>query len=168
MGRPARDDLYERDFYAWTQDQARRLRAIEGDNRLDTARIAEEIEDLGRNDRRALAAHLMRALQHFAQAAMAVSDEPRAHWLAEASDHLVDARALVADSPSLVNRIDLERIWRTARKEANTKLRLYGDPELPRDLALPFTLEVLLDEALEPEDALARLRSALAAHSAES
>ena len=164
MGRPARDDLYERDFFAWTEDQARRLRALDGDNRIDAERIAEEIQDLGRNDRRALATHLMRALQHFAQAAMVVSDEPRAHWLAEASDHLVDARALVGDSPSLVNRVDLERIWRTALKEANTKLRLYGHPELPRDLPLPFTLEALLDEELEPEDAQAQLRQALAEH----
>jgi hypothetical protein len=98
---------------------------------------------------------------------MAVADEPRAHWLAEASDHLVDARALVGDSPSLVNRIDLGRIWRTALKEANTKLRLYGDPELPGDLALPFTLETLLDEALEPEDAQERLRRALAERDAQ-
>jgi hypothetical protein len=167
MGRAAREDLYERDFFAWTEDQARRLRALDGDNRIDADRIAEEIQDLGRNNRRALATHLMRALQHFAQATMAVADEPRAHWLAEASDHLVDARALVGDSPSLVNRIDLGRIWRTALKEANTKLRLYGDPELPRDLALPFTLETLLDEALEPEDAQERLRRALAERDAQ-
>jgi hypothetical protein len=167
MGRAAREDLYERDFFAWTEDQARRLRALDGDNRIDADRIAEEIQDLGRNNRRALATHLMRALQHFAQAAMAVADERRAHWLAEASDHLVDARALVGDSPSLVNRIDLGRIWRTALKEANTKLRLYGDPELPGDLALPFTLETLLDEALEPEDAQERLRRTLAERDAQ-
>jgi len=43
---PADGSLYDEDFYASTQEQAELLRGVRpGDNRLDTERIAEEIED---------------------------------------------------------------------------------------------------------------------------
>ena len=50
-------ELYERDFYAWTQAQARELRRL-GATRttlpLDLPRLAEEIADLGKDRRDAL------------------------------------------------------------------------------------------------------------------
>ena len=85
-------DLYERDFYAWTPTQAARLRALAGDNRFDVANVAEEIADLGREQKHAFESHVMRAFQHLVRAAMAVSDEPRRKWLAEIVDHLAEAR----------------------------------------------------------------------------
>ncbi|RAI60988.1 hypothetical protein DOO78_02355 [Roseicella frigidaeris] len=48
--------LHDRDWYAWTQDQAARLRAWPEQlrpNGLDVREIAEEIESLGTSDRRA-------------------------------------------------------------------------------------------------------------------
>ena len=49
--RPA-PDLYEDDFYAWTQAQAQALRApgMRASNVVDWERVAEEIEDLGKRD----------------------------------------------------------------------------------------------------------------------
>jgi hypothetical protein len=42
------DDLYDRDFYVWTREQAQALRARRaGANDLDWDRLAEEIEDVG-------------------------------------------------------------------------------------------------------------------------
>ena len=47
------DDLYDRDFHAWTQQQARLLRS--GDLHLaDLANLAEEIETLERSERASL------------------------------------------------------------------------------------------------------------------
>jgi hypothetical protein len=46
---------YEADFFAWTQDQAQLLRA-RGRLGLDWDNLAEEIESMGRRDRRALEA----------------------------------------------------------------------------------------------------------------
>src|SRR5262249_4206936 len=49
--------LYDEDFYAWTQEQAARLR--EGAvHELDLTNLAEEIESLGKSERRALESHL--------------------------------------------------------------------------------------------------------------
>jgi Domain of unknown function DUF29 len=54
---------YEEDFYAWTVEQARLLRAGKL-SALDVANIAEEIESLGRSDRRELESRLTVLLLH--------------------------------------------------------------------------------------------------------
>jgi hypothetical protein len=56
-------DTYERDFYAWTSEQAALLRA----GRLseaDVENIAEEIESMGRSERRELVNRLAVLLTH--------------------------------------------------------------------------------------------------------
>ena len=55
--------LYERDFYAWANEQAALLRA----GRLteaDIANIAEEIESMGRSEKRELVSRLIVLLMH--------------------------------------------------------------------------------------------------------
>jgi hypothetical protein len=54
---------YAQDFYGWTQEQARLLR--EGRlAELDVANVVEEIETLGRGERRELVSHLRVLLAH--------------------------------------------------------------------------------------------------------
>src|SRR5256885_351038 len=52
--------LYDEDFYLWTQQQAALLRDGKG-LELDYANLAEEIESLGRSDKRELGNRLSRA-----------------------------------------------------------------------------------------------------------
>ena len=44
-------ELYERDYYTWTQEQARALRDRRTEA-VDWTNVAEEIEDLGKSERR--------------------------------------------------------------------------------------------------------------------
>lgn len=46
------EDLYEADFYLWSQRQAEALRS-RSHNRLDWEHLAEEVEDLGGSQKRA-------------------------------------------------------------------------------------------------------------------
>ena len=56
-------DLYERDFFAWSTEQAALLRA--GNlSHADIAHIAEEIETLGRSEKRELVSRLTVLLLH--------------------------------------------------------------------------------------------------------
>jgi hypothetical protein len=57
------NDLYEKDLYAWTQAQgdALRRRAF---NEVDWDNVAEEIETLGRSEKRAIASRLEVLLTH--------------------------------------------------------------------------------------------------------
>jgi Domain of unknown function DUF29 len=54
---------YEEDFYAWTVEQARLLRASELCD-IDNANIAEELESMGRSDRREIRSRLIVLLTH--------------------------------------------------------------------------------------------------------
>lgn len=61
--------LYETDFHAWTQQQARALRALQRDggirrNDLDLQHLAEEMESMGASERRELINRLRVLLTH--------------------------------------------------------------------------------------------------------
>ena len=157
---PETGTLYDRDFYAWTQDQAARLRALDGDARLDAAHLAEEIADLGKSDKRALESHLTAALKHLRKAAAARSDDPVPHWMGEIRTQLRHARKILEQSPSLKTKTDLAALWDEALQEANADLRDFGDPQLPAGLACPFDLDSLLDARFDPWDGRTHVRRA--------
>ncbi len=54
---------YETDFYQWTQQQAALLRQGQW-SQVDAANLAEEIESMGKSDRRAIWSHLINILLH--------------------------------------------------------------------------------------------------------
>ena len=67
--------LYEQDLYAWTQEQAARLR--EGAfQELDLEHLIEEIEDVGYSQQDALASHLLILLTHLLTLALAAVHRP--------------------------------------------------------------------------------------------
>ena len=159
MAHPASVDLYERDFYTWTQDQAARLRALSGDNRVDAAHLAEEIADLGRSELNKTRQHLLQLLIHLLKCGGNPAGEPRGHWLAEAANHARQAQA--AFSPGMRQHLDLHRLWRDALADANRMRADDGETALPADLGCPFTLDALLDPAVTPETLLGRIQAAL-------
>jgi hypothetical protein len=74
-------ELYEQDLYAWTQEQAARLR--EGAwHELDLEHLIEEIEDVGHSQRDALASHLVILLTYLLKLSIAAKHLP--HDLARA------------------------------------------------------------------------------------
>ena len=60
---PTEDSLYERDFYAWTQDQAEKLRG-RAHNDIDWENVAEEIESVGRSQKKEIRSRLAVLMQH--------------------------------------------------------------------------------------------------------
>jgi len=78
------DDLYERDFYAWTQAQAEALRLRGGGgNSLDYERLADEVGDMGKAERDAVESLVTQVLVHLIKLEFSANDEPKAHWRAE-------------------------------------------------------------------------------------
>jgi hypothetical protein len=155
------DPLYDEDFYLWTQDQARRLRALQGDNRLDTDNLAEEVADLGRSELNKVASHLYQALAHLLLAAWSPAHAPQAHWRAEIRNQLREARRTF--TPGMRQHLDLAREWREAWLLAEDKLAAYDEPALPDPVACPFDLEDLLDDTFDIESAIGRVASCVAA-----
>ena len=72
-------ELYEQDFVLWTKQQAAGLRRAKGSNLLlDWENLAEEIESLGRSDRRELRSQITRVLRHLLKLEVSPSTENRA------------------------------------------------------------------------------------------
>lgn len=96
--------LYDRDFFAWTQQQAALLRqeaARKPTTALDLENLAEEIDSLGKRDRRALASQIARITEHLLKLQYARAKEPRAGWENSVDAHRSKARRILADSPGL-------------------------------------------------------------------
>ena len=146
MGKAARDDLYERHVFAWTQDQAARLRALGGDNRFDAERVAKEIEDWGASAQRAVAGHLLDMCVHLLKLAHSPAEQPRAGWIDEVLHH--QSEAGLHHTPSMRPYVDLDRIWWRAR--AHVSRANHGEAGLAGAPAKPFSLDDLLVDAFDP------------------
>jgi Domain of unknown function DUF29 len=67
MAKVLERSLYQTDYYAWTKDQAAKLRALAAarvNSPLDLENLAEEIESLGRSDWRAARSQVQRVIEH--------------------------------------------------------------------------------------------------------
>jgi Domain of unknown function DUF29 len=98
------DSLYERDFFLWTQEQAEALRnaAREGSNLpLDWENLAEEIESLGKSDKRELLNLLEILIEHLLKLAASPADLPRVQWRKEVRAFRRKVNGILRDSPSL-------------------------------------------------------------------
>ena len=148
-------DLYDHDLYAWTQEQAVRLR--EGAwHEVDLAHLIEEIEDVGHSQRDALASHLLILLTHLLKVAIAARQRP--HDLERAGrgwrTTCRTQRRLLAKrlrrNPSLHPTVPEEctEAYAIARDEAATALEV---DEATVPLACPWTPEQVLDEDFWPE-----------------
>lgn len=160
MGKLGDDDLYERDFYAWTQDQALKLRSLSGNNRFDVERVAEEIRDLGVSERKALESHVLNMLVHLLKLACSPAEKPRAIWIDEVLQFQSEAE--IHYTPAMRQHIDLDRIWQKAVKRANVSLINHGEPSLAETPPNPFSLDELLKDDFDPNVAEERVRYVVA------
>jgi hypothetical protein len=136
--------LYEADILLWSEQQAERLRRRAA-NQLDWENLAEEIDTVGRNELRAVISHLRLALLHDLKAEAWPLSRDVDHWRAEARGHRDEARD--AYTPSMAQRIDVEKIYRQARR--GLPATMDGTQPLPVADTCPVTLVELLSE---PED----------------
>lgn len=105
MTQRAAESLYEEDFARWIEQQARALRELgrEGANLpLDWENLAEEIEALGRSERRELRNRLATILPHLLKLEASPAAQPRAKWRETVRRERREVmRGVLRDSPSL-------------------------------------------------------------------
>src|SRR5215212_8778390 len=97
-------DLYERDFVAWTEEQAARIKAAAGTHPnllIDWDRVAEEIEDLGKPTARELLGRLATTVEHLLKLQHPPAEAPRAGWAGTVVRARTEAEDLMEESPSL-------------------------------------------------------------------
>src|SRR5712692_9395842 len=110
----ARNDIaYDDDFFAWTEEQARLLRAGELAE-IDALNLAEEIESVGRSDRREIRSRLIVLLAHLLKWRFQ-PDEESASWRATIREQRDQIELILEDSPSL-RPVVTERLAKAYRK----------------------------------------------------
>jgi hypothetical protein len=158
MGTIEAHQLYEADFFAWTRLQAKELRRFARSRPnlpLDLGHIAEEIAELGTSQRDALRSWTRRIIEHLLLLQHSRAHEPRRGW----SEEVLNFRSQIDDRLSATLRRDLRRqlprLYDRARRDAKTRLQLYGESEAWARLSdrCPYTLDqVLGDFWPEPAD----------------
>jgi hypothetical protein len=124
---------YDDDFYTWTQEQAALLR--EGAvHELDLVNLAEEIESVGKRDRRALGSHLRNLVMHLLKWQYQPSGRLSGQsWTSSIRNARAEITVLLEDSPSLQREVAglLARWYPLARLDASdeTGLPLATFPE---------------------------------------
>ncbi len=126
-------DLYDEDFVRWTEEQAALLRRAKtaGINLpLDWDNLAEEIDSLGRSDRRELRSQITRILHHLLKLEASPAAEPRGGWQNTIQQARDEIEALLEDSPSLRNEVEgiIAKQIRVATKLATRDLESPGEP----------------------------------------
>jgi hypothetical protein len=152
MAKVLERSLYQTDYYAWTKDQAAKLRALAAarvNSTLDLENLAEEIESLGRSEWRAARSQVQRVIEHLLKLEFSPAREPRSEWL----DSIVQARDELADllTPSLQRDVedDLATAFERAKRDAAKGLRRHGEREAAQ--ALPATCPYSLDQIVSPD-----------------
>ena len=99
---PKAESLYNRDFVGWTQQQAQLLRreaTLKSGTDLDLENLAEEIESLGKRDRRALTNNVARVAEHLLKLQYLPAKDPRPGWENSVDVHRSKARKILGNSP---------------------------------------------------------------------
>jgi len=95
----ARSALYETDFYAWAKEQAELLRAGKL-TQADIDHIAEEIDSMGRTEKRELVSRLTILLLHLLKWRFQPTLRGRS-WRLSIEGQRLDVEAHLSDNPSL-------------------------------------------------------------------
>ncbi len=146
---PRNAAAYDEDFFAWTEEQARLLRAGEF-SQLDTANIAEEIDDMGRSIRHELRSRLSVLTMHLLKWRYQPGYRSPS-WSGTISEQREQIADLLEESPSL-NPALAQNLTKIYRRAVNKAMRDTGLPEATFPADCPFTPEQILAEDFLPED----------------
>lgn len=140
-------NLYESDFYAWTQEQAMLLRSGKW-SQVDLPNLVEEIESLGRQQRQELRNRLSVLVGHLLKWDYQPQQRSRS-WLATLRVQRREILRLLKDNPSLQSYLSdaLPEAYENARDLA------MGETDLPEQTFpsdCPYQLTQILDDRFFP------------------
>ena len=141
-------DAYEIDYARWIASQVERLRSGAADA-LDIENIIEELEALGRAERRAMASHLRNLLKHLLKWEFQPKKRARS-WRLSIDGARAELHELLSEMPSL--RQDLQLI--TAAQYSRARREAARETFLPIEhfpAECPYEASRLIDSEFYPE-----------------
>jgi hypothetical protein len=141
---------YDQDVILWSEEQARLLRARRF-SELDLEHLADEIEDVGRSEKRELANRMAVLLAHLIKW-KSQPDDRTTSWRATINDQRRRIALAIKETPSLkvvMRGADWrEGVWLDARSQARKEMGL-ADDDLPE--SCPWPTEQAVDPEFWPE-----------------
>jgi hypothetical protein len=109
---------YDQDFFLWTQKTARAIEAGRFDE-IDKAALADEVESLGKRDRREVESRLGVIVMHMLKAQHQPEKQTRS-WQSSINRERRKLAVVLKDSPSLRAQLPelLKSAYKSARREA--------------------------------------------------
>jgi hypothetical protein len=144
--RPKTQPLYDQDYYLWLRITINQLRAGQF-SAVDLQNLLEELETMGRSEKRAIESLLIKLLEHLLKLKFWDSERERnqGHWQGEIRNFRRQIKRAIKDSPSLKPYIleIFDECYQEARQEASDRSQLSLDifPLIPL-----CSLEQILDE----------------------
>ena len=128
---------YDTDLLVWSTHQADLLRRMGAGERVndqvDWANLAEEIESLGRSEKRELENRIATILVHLIKLHVSPAEQPRPGWQETIVEQRRSLAKVLRDNPSLrptVAQVIAEELP-GARRQATFALRGHGEPPVP-------------------------------------
>jgi hypothetical protein len=144
-----RKDLYEIDYLQWIETTVEKLRSQDFSN-VDWENLIEEIESMGRNDRRSLESNLIIVIMHLLKWQFQPELRSRS-WQSSIFEHRRRIGNALEDSPSLKAYLEdiFAKCYSNAVKSASieTGLHIQVFPQL-----CPYTSIEVLDSNFLPDD----------------
>ena len=137
---------YKTDFYNWTQQQANLLRKRQIDQ-IDWENIAEEIEDMGRSEKRQLESRLEILIMHLLKWQFQPNLRSRS-WQLTIKEQRLRLDKLLKENPSLKSSLAdaIEKVYALAVIGAEKETGLSSFPE-----TFPYQLLEILSSEFFPE-----------------
>ncbi|HET6467999.1 MAG TPA: DUF29 domain-containing protein [Geminicoccaceae bacterium] len=147
----AEESLYEQDFFAWTQSQAKELRRFARTRPnvpLDLAHIAEEIADLGKAEKNAVLSYAERIIEHLLLLEHSPAQEPRRHWAREIRAFRREVERHLTASLRRELRRRLPQLYARLRRDLMADMTAFGEVEAAARLPdrCPYTLDQILGD----------------------
>jgi Domain of unknown function DUF29 len=143
------DTTYATDFNLWIHQTAQRLKERRW-HEIDVEHLIEEVEDLGKSERRGIASQLTRLLLHLLK--WQYQPQRRSDsWLDSITDTRTQLELAIQDSPSLKHypAAQLQESYQRACRQAVTQTGLTA-AVFPK--TCPYGIERVLDDAWLPEN----------------
>jgi Domain of unknown function DUF29 len=145
------DDLYERDFYRWATEQATVMRSKQSELEalgIDWVNVAEELDTLGRSEKRELRSRLGVLILHL-QKWLYQPTHQSTSWRLTIEEQRDTVAEVLASNPSLKTSLDqtLKDSYKDARRNAVIESGL-SQTTFPSDC--PWTAAQVLDPNFLP------------------
>ncbi|QCS49242.1 DUF29 domain-containing protein [Picosynechococcus sp. PCC 11901] len=137
--------LYDQDFYQWIEQTISDLKS--GDlEALDRDNLIEEIEALGKREKRELESCLITLFEHALKRKYVPLEECHRGWDVTIRRTQKEILKVLRDSPSLKNY--LQEIFLDCYQEALENMQIEYDVEFPQNYPFPIEFNQLLTQSL--------------------